>query len=346
MSKFYTYKLLNMRITLIIFLVIIFTLPVHTQLVPNLGGQRAGISSFPFLKIGVGARGIGMGESFVAIANDASALYWNPAGLTQFNENQFIFAHTWYVLDVRHEFLGTVYHITPSDAVGFSVTSLSTDPFEKTTTTQPFGTGEQVQFGDLAFGLSYSRKMTDQFSFGVTAKYVEETLDMLKMQSVLFDLGTFYSTGLGSARFAIAITNFGGDVKPSGTVTLESGEKTSNFQSFSPPTIFKLGFAMEPYENENQRLTTTVELNHPNDNAENIHLGVEYEWHKMFYYRAGVKRTIGESFLGGDNTVANDYTLGIGVRTNVWTSTIQVDYAFANFNQLGSVHRISLNLSY
>jgi hypothetical protein len=346
MRKLSFYMPCKLVITVAVWYLLAIPSNLNAQLVPNLGGQRAGISSFQFLKIGVGARGIGMGESFVAIANDASALYWNPAGLTQFNDNQFIVAHTWYVLDVRHEFFGAVYHLTPSDAVGCSITSLSTDPFEKTTTAQPFGTGEEVSYGDLAFGLSYSRKMTDQFSFGVTAKYVEETLDMLKMRSVLVDLGTFYWTGLGSTRFAIAITNFGGDVKPSGTVTLESGEQTKDFQSFSPPTIFKLGFAMEPYEDENHRVSAGIELNHPNDNAENVHLGVEYQWQKMFFARAGVKRTIGESFFGEDNTVANDFTLGIGVSTMVWTSTVRVDYAYANFNQLGSVHRISLNLSY
>ena len=59
------------------------------QLVPNLGGQRAGISAFQFLKIGVGARGVAMGESFVASANDVSALYWNPAGLAQAVHGEF-----------------------------------------------------------------------------------------------------------------------------------------------------------------------------------------------------------------------------------------------------------------
>jgi hypothetical protein len=346
MRTFHVHTLFNSLIVILACCLLAHPQRVDAQLIPNLGGQRAGISSFPFLKIGVGARGIGLGETFVAVANDASALYWNPAGLTQFSDDQIIVSHTWYVLDVRHEFFGAVYHITPSDAVGCSITSLSTDPFEKTTSTQPFGTGEQVSYGDLAFGLSYSRKMTDQFSFGVTAKYVEETLDMLKMRSVLVDLGTYYSTGLGSTRFAITITNFGGDVKPSGSITLESGEKVNKFQSFSPPTIFKLGFAMEPYEDESHRVTTTIELNHPNDNAENIHLGAEYGWRKMFFARAGVKRTIGESFFGADNTVANDFTLGVGFCTKVWMSNVCIDYAYANFNQLGSVHRISLNLSY
>src|SRR5512140_1471702 len=73
------------------------------QLIPNLGGQRAGISAYQFLQIGVGARGVALGETFTAIANDASALYWNPAGLTQFPENQVIFAHAEYLVDLKHE---------------------------------------------------------------------------------------------------------------------------------------------------------------------------------------------------------------------------------------------------
>jgi long-subunit fatty acid transport protein len=318
----------------------------NAQLVPNLGGQRAGISAFQFLKIGVGARGVGLGETFVAIANDASALYWNPAGLTQFSENQIIFSHTEYVIDLKHEFIGAAYHLSPTDAIGCAITSLHTDPMEITTETQPRGTGRYFKFGDLAIGLSYSRKMTDQFSFGITVKYVEETLDVLKMRGTMVDLGTYYWTGLGTSRFAIAITNFGGDVSPSGTVIVYGGKKDTSFQSFSPPTMFKLGFAMEPYENETHRVTTSLELNHPNDNAENIHLGIEYQFGKWLRLRTGLKRTIGESFLRKDNTSASDYTLGIGVSAPLLTTKVDIDYAYANFNLLGSVHRISLSLSY
>ena len=94
------------------------------QLVPNLGGQRAGISAFQFLKIGVGARGVAMGESFVALANDASALYWNPAALVQFTQDQAIAAHTEYLVDIKHEFFGIAWHLSGQDAVGASFTSL------------------------------------------------------------------------------------------------------------------------------------------------------------------------------------------------------------------------------
>ena len=111
-------------LTVLALAVLLGAAPASGQLVPNLGGQRAGISAFQFLKIGVGARGVAMGESYVAVANDASSLYWNPAGMAQMTENEVFVAHTEYVADIRHEYLGAVYHLTAVDAVGLSMTSL------------------------------------------------------------------------------------------------------------------------------------------------------------------------------------------------------------------------------
>lgn len=318
----------------------------HGQLIPNLGGQRAGISAFQFLKIGAGARAVGMGETFIAIGNDVSTLYWNPAGLAQFTDDQVIFGHAEYVVDIKHEFFGIAHHFATGDALGLSIISLHMQDMPVTTETQPFGTGQNFSFGDIAIGLSYARKMTDQFSFGVTLRYIEETLDVLKMRSVLADIGTYYWTGLGSARFAVVVSNFGADVTPSGTVTELSGQPVTDFQSYSPPTQFKIGFAMDPMQDENQRITTSVELNHPNDNAENLHFGIEYQWQRWLWLRAGLKRTIGERLLASDNTSAGDITAGLGVAVPTAISDIHLDYAYANFNALGSVHRISVGFSF
>jgi hypothetical protein len=332
--------------------VALLTLPacgLHAQLVPNLGGQRAGISAFQFLKIGVGARGVGMGEAFVAVVNDASALYWNPAGLALCAGNELLAAHTAYVADIQHEYLGVTYHLTETDVLGLSMSSLHMDDMEITTETQPLGTGRYFSFGDVGVGLSYGRKMTDQFSVGATVRYVEETLDILKMRSVMVDLGTYYWTGLGSARFAVVITNFGADVSPVGSLAERTGMQDTSgqgYQSFSLPTVFKLGFAMEPWTTDNQRVTASIQLNHPNDNAEHVRLGLEYAWQNTFFLRAGAKRTIGQRLLGEDETSAESYTVGTGFRLETGLTTVQADYAYADFGRLGAIHRISLSLSY
>jgi hypothetical protein len=333
------------RLLILVFLVLPAEV-LHSQLVPNLGGQRAGISGLQFLKIGVGGRGAALGESMVALANDASALYWNPAGLTLAKQDAVMIAHGEWLVGLKHDFAGVLYHLSPGDVIGLSVISLASDDMEITTETQPQGTGTYFRYSDLAAGLSYGRKLTDQFSFGATVRYVRETLDMLRMETVLFDLGTYYWMGLGTARFGVSVSNFGSDISPKGQLTTLSGKTVDNFQSFSPPTVFKLGIAFEAFSDDQQRLTSSVQLSHPNDNAENVRMGFEYGWNEWLFARAGIKRTIGSPFFGPDPKSADDYSFGFGVMAPAGFTTVSFDYALTNFNQLGFVHRISVGVTY
>jgi long-subunit fatty acid transport protein len=306
----------------------------NAQLFPILGGQRAGISTAQFLKIGVGGRAAALGESFVAISDDASALYWNPAGLAQFSENQIIFSHNIWLVDINHDFLGAVYHLDTDNTFGISLTSLSMDKMPVTTEFAPFGNGEYFGFSDIALSLSYARKMTEQFSFGGTVKYIEETLDKLKMRGIMIDIGTYYRTGLGSTRFAVAVSNFGAELAPDGEIVLVGNRKKSEWQSFAPPTMFRIGFAFEPYQSDEHIVTTSIQLNHPNDNSENVSLGVEYSWSKILFLRGGYKINVDEQ----------NYSFGAGVNVPISIAEFTFDYAFANFERLGSAHRFSIIL--
>ena len=58
------------------------------SLFPILGGQRAGTSVFSFLNIGVSARAVGMGESVVALNQDAASIYYNPAVIAQLDQTE------------------------------------------------------------------------------------------------------------------------------------------------------------------------------------------------------------------------------------------------------------------
>jgi long-subunit fatty acid transport protein len=306
----------------------------EAQLFPVLGGQRAGISTAQFLKIGVGGRAAALGESFVAISDDASALYWNPAGLAQFSDNQVIFSHNMWLVDINHDFLGAVYHLDADNSFGISLTSLSMDKMPVTTEFTPFGNGEFFSFSDIALSVTYARRMTEQFSFGGTVKYIEETLDKLKMRGVMMDLGTYYRTGLGTTRFAVAVSNFGAELAPDGEVVLVGNRKKSEWQSFAPPTIFRIGFALEPYQDDENILTTSIQLNHPNDNSENVSIGVEYSWSKLLFLRGGYKINVDEQ----------DYSFGAGINVPISIAQFTFDYAYANFERLGSAHRLSIIL--
>jgi hypothetical protein len=321
-----------------ILLTILFITAIHietsAQLFTNLGGQRVGISTAEFLKIGVGGRASALGEAFVAVANDASALYWNPAGLVQFKDDQVMFSHNIWVVDINHDFVGAVYHLDESNAFGVSLTSLSMQDMPVTTEFQPNGTGEYFSVGDIALGVSYSRKMTEQFSFGATIKYIESTLASLKMRGVMIDLGTYYWTGLGSTRFAVAVSNFGNQLAPDGKVVLVGKRSNSQWQSFSPPTVFRIGFAFEPYQDEINRMTASIQLNHPNDNSENVSTGLEYSWRNMFYLRGGYKFNVDEQ----------NFSFGAGINLPVSIANVTVDYAYSNFVKLGTAHRFSIIL--
>ncbi len=323
-----------MKKIILILLVMLNASEMKAQLFPTLGGQRAGISTAQFLKIGVGGRATAMGESFIAIANDVSSTYWNPAGLAQTSQNEVFFSHNSWVVDIQHEFVAASYHLSDNDVVGISFTSLHMDDMEITTEFMPFGTGRYFTFGDIAIGFTYSRKMTSQFSFGGTIRYIEETLDILKMRGVMIDLGTYYWTGLGSTRFAVTVTNFGNQLAPDGEIVLWGKRKKSEWQTFSPPTVFRIGFAFEPLQTDMHRITTSLQLNHPNDNSENFAIGLEYSWKEIFFARSGYKFNLDEQNI----------SLGAGVKLPLAIADVNVDYAFASFTKLGSVHRFSIIL--
>src|SRR5262245_56052429 len=79
------------------------TLPLPARAQLTLGDQRVGTSSGSFLRIGIGARATGLGETFVAVANDPSAIYWNPAGLASIQRSELLLSHIEWPADIRYE---------------------------------------------------------------------------------------------------------------------------------------------------------------------------------------------------------------------------------------------------
>ncbi len=319
------------------------------QVFPEFGGERTGISIVSALKIGVGARSAGMGETFVAIADDASALYWNPAGITQFKTNQALFGYTRWFGGLTHQSANAIYHLDEQNAVGVGMSMLGVGLIPVTTEFQPRGTGETFRLQDVNLGLTYSRQFTEQFSAGITLHYVHEDLGKASLGGVLFDAGTYYRTGLGSSRFAVAVSNFGGKIRPSGTVSTVgslpdfNGGTQSSFQSFDPPINFRIGFAMEPILEENYRLTVALQLNHPNDNTENYCIGSEYFTKFIGNFPAEVSLRAGWKINAGQENLS----FGAGAFLPISEPFgISLDYSYSQFKTLGAVQRFSVGLRF
>lgn len=305
----------------------------RADLIPVLGGQRVGISALQFLKIGAGARPAALAGAFTAVADDATGLYWNPAGCAVARPGVVASYVDWPV-GISHRFVGLV---VPwgGQAVGVSLVHLGCPQTPVTTEMQPEGTGETWGFNDVAVALTYARSMTDRFSFGITLRYVDEALDVLHMRAFTFDAGTLYRIGWGSSRFAVVVSNFGPDVAPEGTHTLWDGTPVSSFDSYSPPTEFRLGFATEVVNTPSHRLTLAAQLNHPNDNEENVSLGAEYAAGAGAFLRAGMRV----------NSDAESACLGAGL-VLPWRRTVSADVAYTFMGDLGNVTRVSVGVQF
>ena len=327
----------------ILLILITHSLCLSQNLFPILGGQRAGTSVFTFLNIGVSARAVGMGESVVALNQDASSVYYNPATIAQLEDTEISVSQVKWPANIKYDYFSLTHRIFKRHHIGVNGGILHMSPMAETTEFYPDGTGNYFSFQDRFLGLTYGAKMTDRFSFGLTMKHVYENLAGYKMSAVLMDFGTFYWTGYRSLRFCASLSNFGKQVSPDGSynrriLDQDSGDEiqeTTAYEKFSPPTQFRIGAAIDPVESKSNLLTLAVQLNHPVDNAEYIVFGVEYSYLKTLYLRFGHKF----------NKYEEDITYGVGLNLPVGPIILRVDYGYANFEHLSDPQRFSIGLT-
>ena len=155
------------------------------NLFPILGGQRAGTSVFTFLNIGVSARAVGMGESVVALNQDAASIYYNPAVIAQLDQTEISMSQIQWPADINYDYFCITRRIVGPHYLGLAGGILHMKPMMETTEFHPEGTGNYFTFQDRFIGVTYGAKMTDRFSFGLTLKHVSENLAGYGMSAVL-----------------------------------------------------------------------------------------------------------------------------------------------------------------
>lgn len=313
-------------------------LRVDGQVLPSFGDSRTGTTGFQFLKIAPDARSASLGESYTATANDPAAMFWNPAGIAKTDSLDWLLTggHAAYFGGINLQHVALVKKIGYESYLGVGVVYLNSGDMDVTTEFQPFGTGQSFRAINMATGITYAQRLTENFNFGVTAKYILESMADIKVDALVFDFGFQYDVGIANTRFAVGISNFGFNSTPKGEieVTTLAGTKTvSSFEEIAVPAVFRLGFAWDMIKKSSHLLTMCTQLNHPTDNNETLGLGAEYTWRNILVFRTGY-------LLGTDEKGLPSFGFGINMKRRF--GSIMLDYGFVQKNILGATHRLTL----
>jgi hypothetical protein len=315
------------------------------------GQSKTGMTAATFLSIEVGARAKSMGGAYVALADDPSALYWNPSGIALMSENAVMFTHSNWIADVNFDFAGISIPIGTFGTLGAFITAITMPDLEVTTIFEPEGTGEFYSSSDLALGISYARQLTERFVIGVTFKYIQEKIFHMTAKTIALDFGTIYRTNFNDMLLGFSISNFGGDMRLSGIDTQvehdiapdEFGNNDrifANLQTelFQIPLTFRVGVAMDIVKSGQNTVTLAVDGVAPNDNNVYTNIGGEYNYGKLIYLRGGYKTLFLENSQEG-------YTLGAGLNTKIVGRTkIAFDYAYGDFGLLDNTQEFTISI--
>ncbi len=342
--KYFVYNKKNIRITiLIIFSLIIFTnYDIYSQQV-----DYSGTSVVNFLKIGVGARPMAMGDAAIASINSPEAMYWNVAGLSRI-EDDFSFAISTmnWLVDSRNSYVSAAFKWEDYGIFGIDLQYLDYGKIEETTVYDQDGTGRFLSASDMAIGIGYAKKLTDRFAFGVKVKYINETLADVSGSSFAIDLGAVFQTSFfdNNLRLAASLSNFGTKLKFSGKdlgVTYTIPDNPSNKQipadlstiDWDIPLLLRFGISNYFIDNEDLSLLVAYDVYDSRDYEVRHNVGAEVGLYKTVYLRGGYKFNYDEV----------KYTIGMGLDFNDFLDyKLKFDYVYLDFGVFGSLNQFSL----
>ena len=286
---------------------------------------RVTTTSYGFLKLTGNARSAALGDAYSAVGNDLSALFYNPAGITQIERYAVSASYLkWIVGSQMGTFAAGVKTNLATLAVNFAY--FKSDEFEETTSAQPGGTGRMVTVGDMAAGISVAKQVTDKLSVGGNLRWVQEDLDLQSYSSIDIDFGTLFYTGYRSTRLGMALRNLGGDKDVIG-------------QKARFPMVFNLSGAAEVYGNLGDpfSITVAVEQMFFTDGFNHYHFGAEAWMQNMIALRAGYKTDYD----------SESWSLGAGLKQAVGEQTVTVDLSYSKAEAFDEYPiRLSLGLAF
>src|SRR3989339_8353 len=306
-----------MKKKILVFAVTFFALPFY--LVTFLSASNTGAS---FLSIGTSARAISMGGAYVGVANDISAINYNPAGLAQLKESQIMGQHTEWISDIKHDFLAFT-RPTLNGTMGLSVVYLSQGSIEGRDENRQ-RTGSFNAY-DVATTVSYSRSMNNGVSLGTNVKIIQQKIDTESATGVAIDIGTQYDTTIKNLKLGLSFQNIG----PKMTF-IEEG------YNLPMTATIGLGYTLK------RAITFAFDVKRRvYDNKTEISFGTEITPISILALRVGYLKSVNPETIA---SISNFKGIGGGLGLNI--KRFSTDYAFVPYGDLGNTHRISLLIKF
>jgi long-subunit fatty acid transport protein len=284
-----------------------------------------------FLKIGVGARPIGMGSTFVGIADDANAVFWNPGGLGQLTQQEINAMHTEWIANINYDYIGYIYPFG-NNVLGVSVVYLSTGNIEETDVTG--ATIGNFNAYDACAVLSYARNIASLVNLGINVKFIQQKIQDDTAKGIAIDIGQLYQSPLKIVSVGLAVQNIGPKMK-------------FVQESFSLPLTVTAGVGVKVIS----ILTLGMDVRHQViDKRTTLSFGTEYMPLPVLAFRAGYTAKLNKigtdtgEVAGIDTNLAALNGLGVGIGFNLGITAI--DYAFMPYGDLGNTHRFSLRVRF
>jgi hypothetical protein len=325
------------------------------QLVLASGTNRIGTAAATFLRIPVGARAMGMGNAFVSMTDDPSAIYWNPSVLPSLKTNAVVLDHSTWLPGIDFDYFGVILPFESLGTIGISTTFLHTEEMLVTTYLDQMGSYETFTASSLELGISYSKSLTDRFAIGGTFKYIRETIYNSNASGIAFDVGTIFVTPFSGIRLGASITNFGTKMQMEGEdlnvrVDIAPDQKGNNqsivgritTDEFDLPLMMRIGISGEVIETDNFRWTLSMDGVNPNDNMQSVNIGSELSLlHETIQIRVGYR----DLFLD-ENEFGIAYGFGLNQIRIAGNISISLDYGYQKYMHLGYSNRFTMGLRF
>lgn len=286
------------------------------SITPVIAGEP-GTASGNFLKMPVGAGMTAMGGAVIALVDDVYSSYWNPAGLSGVTAPQIALMHNSSFENIFQKYAAyahpvdfgvfalAVYYVGAGDIQGY-------DAFGEKT--------NNVDFYNMAVGVSFQREIIRDLSGGITLKYITEKLEKHIGTAFAADIGLQYTLKDSGLKFGAGIKNIGSPLK-----FIE--------EEFPLPMLIDVGVG---YKTKLLGEDVRVEVNGimPSDNKFFVRAGAEVLIRDLLALRVG---------YDGGYDAGSGLNVGVGLGVDVFT----LDYGYRAFGEIeGMAHRISLAVKF